>query len=107
MGKIIYGPGGSSFEVDDRTLAHLQLVILMKLRRNETFPFTWWPERNAGQGRVTVWFHPAQEVQFSYSGSKVPDINRRWVEELLMAANSGTGLRAMPEPSTTPGDPLG
>lgn len=106
MGKLIYGPGGHEYEVEDRALAHLQMVILAKLRRGESFPFTWWPERDAGHGRVTMWIFPAQQVQFLYFGGKFPEINRRWVEDLMNSANSGPGLRLLPEPtSTVPDDP--
>ncbi len=103
MGTLIYGPGGHEYEIEDRALAHLQLVMLAKLRRGESFPFTWWAERNSGQGRVTMWVFPAQQLQFVYTGGSTPEINRAWVEDLMVAANSGGGLRIVPEPAAGPG----
>lgn len=98
MGKLIYGPGGHDYEIEDRALAHLQLVMLAKLRRGEAFPFTWVPERDIGHGRVTMWIFPAQQLQFQYSGGKMPEINRAWIDDLMTAANSGPGLRITQEP---------
>jgi hypothetical protein len=101
VGKLIYGPGGHEYEIEDRALAHLQLVMLAKLRRGESFPFTWWRDRDAG--RVTMWICPPQQLQFVYDGGKMPEINRAWVEELMVAANSGAGLRIVAEPPMGPG----
>lgn len=35
MGKLIYG--ATEYELEDRELAHLQLVVSIKLRRHENF----------------------------------------------------------------------
>ena len=36
---------------DDRVLAHLQVVIWAKLRRGESFSFTWTDSQRGGMGR--------------------------------------------------------
>ena len=41
MGLIFYGNSPDPIEVDDRTLAHLKVVIALKLRRNESFTLSW------------------------------------------------------------------
>lgn len=41
MGTLFYGDNRFAIGIDDRSLAHLQLVILAKLRRDESFSFTW------------------------------------------------------------------
>jgi hypothetical protein len=109
MGKLIYGPGGGDFEIEDRTLAHLQIVMIAKLRRSESFAFTWSAARDFGEGRTVLWMHPAQYLQFRYHGSRQPAINRQWVEDLMAAANSVAGLRLVPEsdgPGTADAEPL-
>lgn len=84
--------------IDDRVLAHLQVVIWAKLRRGESFSFTWNdPERN-GFGRTSVWLSPSTSIVFDYFGSKMPQINLRWVEVLTKSANSSTGLQLVAEP---------
>ena len=39
MGILHYGAPPASFTIDDRTLAHLELVIMAKLRRRENLSF--------------------------------------------------------------------
>jgi hypothetical protein len=40
MGSLIYGVA-PVIQIEDRVLRHLQLVIIQKLRRNESFGFNW------------------------------------------------------------------
>lgn len=97
MGKLIYGPGRREIEIDDRVLAHLKIVVLTKLRRNESFAFNWSHDVDSGSGRSTIWLHPAIPVEFFFYGSRPAELNREWVEALLHAANSAEGLRILPE----------
>lgn len=95
MGKLIYGH--REIEIEDRTLAHLKIVMLTKLRRNESFAFNHTHDVNSGSGRSTVWVHPSIPLEFIFYGNRSPELNRGWVETLLMAANSPEGLRVLPE----------
>lgn len=95
MGKFIYGQ--REIEIEDRTLAHVKIVILTKLRRNESFAFNVVREPHDGSGRSTLWIHPAMQLEFSFYGSRSPDFNREWVEGMLQTANSPEGLRILPE----------
>lgn len=98
MGKFIYD---SMVKVDfeDRLLAHLQLVIGAKLRRGESFHFTWKDDASIGDGRTVVWVHPRVSLVYKFYGSRRPAINRAWVEALMYTANSPTGLYTVPEPA--------
>ncbi len=97
MGALLYGDQQRRFEIDDRTLAHLQMVIAAKLRRRESFFFSVRDEEDAG-GRVSIWMSPMVALHFKYYGSRQPVINRRWVEVLHEAANSSAGLMLLEEP---------
>lgn len=97
MGKFTYD-GLVKVDFDDRLLAHLQLVIGAKIRRGESFHFTWKDDVSAGGGRTTVWVHPRVSVVYKFYGSKAPVINKAWVDVLMFTANSPTGLYAVPEP---------
>jgi hypothetical protein len=66
MGKLLYGPAGSGIPIDDRPLAHLQVVMLAKLRRKEAFAFTWEREAVAGSGRTTIWVTPTMCLEFEF-----------------------------------------
>jgi hypothetical protein len=96
-------------DFDDRTLAHLQIVIGAKLRRGEAFYFSWRDEDTTGDGRTTIWLHPALPLVYKYFGSKMPRINPAWIQRLTEAANSNAGLQIVAEPDpvtsvTEPGD---
>jgi hypothetical protein len=98
VGALLYGDRQRRFEIDDRTLAHLQLVISAKLRRREAFFFSV-REDDPAAGRVSIWMSPAVPLHFKYYGSRPPMINRRWVEALHDAANSSAGLILVAEPT--------
>lgn len=98
MGRFMYGTPPTTVEFDDRVLAHLRVVIASKLRRTESFLFTWDYDVNAGSGSSTVWLHPAIAMQFDFRGSRQPRLNHLWLEDLVRSSNSIGGLRIVPEP---------
>jgi hypothetical protein len=98
MGKFIYESSVKT-DIEDRALAHLQLVITSKLRRGEPFGFSWREDVSIGGGRTTVWVHAGSAIVFKYHGSRNPSINREWVEALAFTANSPTGLYLVHEPA--------
>jgi len=99
VGKFIYGTPSITVEFDDRVLAHLQVVIMAKLRRGESFTFSWDYSSKQGGGHSSVWLHPAIPMQFDFAGKKDPSLNRAWLEELVRLANTPAGLRIVPEPT--------
>jgi hypothetical protein len=97
MGKFIYD-GTVKVDFDDRTLAHLQLVISTKLRRGEPFAFSWKDDASIGDGRTTVWVHPRCALVYKYYGGRKHRLNHAWVDALAFTANSPSGLYLVPEP---------
>lgn len=93
MGSFVYDRS-RAIEVDDRALAHLQLVIIDKLRRGECFALS----LSDGDRVALMWLSPFTPLQFIYHGSRKVRVNRAWVEEL--ATNAGlTGVLGLsPEP---------
>ena len=98
MGKILYGDSGIEVVFDDRAMAHLQLVIGAKLRRGESFFFSWNDTPDIGDGRSSIWLHASMPLYFKYFGGKTPSVNREWIETLTLSANSGQGLLLTAEP---------
>lgn len=102
MGSLTYDR--VTVEFDDRILAHLQIVIVQKLRRGESFLLSWRNAAEAGNGRSSAWLHPAIPLYFKFSGGQPPSINPLWLAQLTRSANSSQGLvatgeeRAMAEP---------
>jgi hypothetical protein len=103
MGTLTYDIV-SKVDFDDRALAHLQIVIAGKLRRGESFNFSWVKDPAAGSGRTTIWMHPAIPLVYDFVGSRQPTINRVWLDVLMDSANSAGGLRLIPEPTDSPVD---
>jgi hypothetical protein len=99
MGQFIYGNPSVAVDFDDRVLAHLKVVVLAKVRRGESFTFSWEYTAAAGSGHSSIWIHPTIPLQFNFLGSREPRLNRAWVEELMQLANTPAGLRLTPEPS--------
>lgn len=97
MGRFIYDTMANSVDIDDRTLAHLRIVVMNKLRRGEPFMFD--VEIGDGSGRRSFWMHPGVPLQFHFFGSRQPRINRAWVEELMQASSGPNGLNITPEPA--------
>lgn len=85
-------------DFEDRLLAHLQIVITAKLRRGESFVFSWTDSPSIGDGRTAIWLHPTVPLIYKYFGHKQPEINRRWIESLSLTANSMNGLLIVAEP---------
>jgi hypothetical protein len=98
MGTLTYDSTLAA-DFDDRILAHLQIVIGAKLRRNEAFYFSWKDDTSIGDGRTVIWVHPHIPLSFKFFGSRAPAINREWIDELMLLANTPAGLHLIPEPS--------
>ncbi len=97
MGRLTYDSTLTA-DFDDRVLAHLQVVIGAKLRRGESFQFSWRDDPATGEGRSSLWMDQSVPLAFKYYGSRAPVLNPAWVEALMLAANSVSGLRIVPEP---------
>lgn len=90
MGTLIYG--GMDVEMDDRLLAHVQIVIVNSLRRGEPLLMSWLDAPSVGDGRSAVWLNPNVTLYFKFAGSRSPQIDREWLKALTQSAESSTGL---------------
>jgi hypothetical protein len=105
MGTLVYG-SAPAIDIEDRTLRHLQAVMIAKLRRHENFAFNWDAEPGVGSDRMshdgshgTIWVSEAVQLYFRYDGPRQSQLNRAWLNELMACANTSFGLRAVPEPT--------
>lgn len=97
MGKFMFD-GRLTVDFDDRLLIHIQTVVAAKLRRRESFVFTWVDDDSIGDGRTSVWVHPSAFLAFKYYGKRPATLNREWIDQLMLTANSVAGLHVIPEP---------
>ena len=79
MGELVYGHDEVPIHFDDRVLAHLQVVMIDKMRRGEKFPFTFLDSRHRER---TLLFAPSTPVQFVFSGNRHPRLNQGWLHRL-------------------------
>lgn len=107
MGAFIYGSPAMELQFDDRTLSHLQVVVGGKLRRGESFFFSWKQADHGPEARSSIWLSPAIPMMFKYSGGRTPALNVEWVFALEDSANSTRGLVLLPEPRSSGAQPDG
>lgn len=95
MGVLQYG--GAEYEVDDRSLAHLKVVISEKLRRKETVALAWDLTVSEGSGRVEILVFPDSALTFRFGAATRPKLNRNWIRALRHLAAAKEGLRFISE----------
>lgn len=95
MGSLQYD--GVIVQFDDRLLAHLQIVIVQKLRHGESFVMSWKDSAEVGDGRSAIWMHPGQSLYFKFAGGRLSTINPQWLDSLSASANSSRGLVVITE----------
>ncbi len=91
MGNLVYG-SAVEYEFDDRVLAHLKIAIVTKLRLQESFLLNWVLPTERGSGRMSIWISPGIPLEFRFSGSRPPELNKVWLDAL---ARSSHGIRGM------------
>lgn len=97
MGTLYYGDSGTPIGIEDRALAHLKVAITTKLRRNESFTFSWRHAEDQAQGRSTLWMHPSIPLRFVFDEPERPTLSREWIDRLMRSANSSGGIELVPE----------
>lgn len=112
MGTLYYGDSNEPIMIEDRTLAHLKVVLATKLRRNESFTLTWRHPEGETAGRSTLWLHPSIPLRFVFEEPETPALSQRWLVELSTSANSSGGISLTeehidPDPSGADTDPSG
>jgi hypothetical protein len=95
MGTLRYG--SDHLELDDRTLAHLQVVVVSKLRKGEAFLLSWNAQPEQGSGRYALWVETGIPIVFRYDGSRPIRINRAWLDSMMERSYTLAGLDLMPE----------
>ena len=105
MGSLQYGGSTEPIHIEDRALAHLKVAIATKLRRNESFTLSWRHPDVEGDGRSTIWLHPSIPLRFTFDETETPQLNVKWIEQLMMSASSSGGITLIDEVLDTP-EPL-
>ena len=88
MGQLLNGDSLPLIEFDDRVLTHLKVGIFTKFRRHESFAFSWDHGTANASGHSSMWLTARIPVRFVFTGGRPPALNREWVEDLMVDANS-------------------
>lgn len=97
MGSIYYGEMDHAIHIDDTVLAHLKVVIITKLRRQESFSLSWQHPEGETAGRSTIWLHPAIPLRFVFDSIDSPALNPDWVTAMANSVNSTGGITVLSE----------
>lgn len=89
MGRIFYGTSDQAIEIEGRLLAHVQAVVITKLRRGESFSLTC---RAADGSRETMWVNSAIPIRIVLDEETDGRLDRELLVQLVEAANSNRGL---------------
>jgi hypothetical protein len=101
VGTLIYGGSAMEIGIDDRALAHLQIVVGARLQARERFFLSWRDHSDVGSGRSAVWIDPSVCLVFRYSDARPVRINRAWLDALSASDNGSGTLILVPEPGVT------
>lgn len=96
VGELVYG-SGTSYELDDRTLAHIRVAVGAKLRRQESFYLSWVAPNSPDVGRVSVWVAPSIPLQIHFRGNTAASINATWIRALELSSVGDRGMVVIPE----------
>ncbi len=95
MGTLFYAD--QAIAMDDRTLAHLKVAVVTKLRRGESFTLSWMHGEDQPPGRTTIWMHESIPLRFEFIEPQPPALRREWIEEILRSANTTGGIQLTAE----------
>ncbi|WP_024355770.1 hypothetical protein [Leucobacter chironomi] len=101
MGTLIYGRH-QEYRFDDRTLEHLRVVIVARVRRNESFFLTWTAEAQQRAVTTTLWISAGVPIVFHFSAPERPPLSRAWLQRLTQSSYSSRGLVLTPEHEADP-----
>jgi len=92
MGTLFYGGERTPIRIDDRILAHLRAVVTAKMRRGEGFLLSWTDSITIGDGRSSVWIHPACDLHYKFDGSQPAKLNPALLEQLNVESIQARGI---------------
>lgn len=98
MGQLFYSGSTIAVIVEDRVLAHLQVVVNAKLKRNSSFMLTLRDTSQYSDSSAAMWISRGIPLYFSFDSARGVEISEQWVRQLLLAADSTGGLHLGAEP---------
>lgn len=97
MGTLTYD--GESFTFDDRTLAHLQAAVTLKLRRREPFLLSWASQEAGDSARTSLWIDNAIPIRYDFDQAEPGRLNDAWLNSMVEMASRASGILVTEEPT--------
>ncbi|WP_374010109.1 hypothetical protein [Leifsonia sp. LS-T14] len=97
MGRLLYGSASQEYEFDDRTLSHVKIAVVTKLRRHESFLLNWQVPSDQGGGRISLWISREIPLAFVFADTTPPKLNERWLEVLMQSSQRTGGMNVVTE----------
>lgn len=91
MATLFYGSDVAPISLPDRLMGYIKVIASTKLRRGESFTFTW--TGTAGEpGRSTIWLQPAIPLRFVFDSPEPEQLVGDYLRALADQANAASGL---------------
>ncbi|MFN3948030.1 hypothetical protein [Microbacterium sp.] len=91
MATLYYGSDTAPIALPDRLLGYIKVITSTKLRRGESFTFTWTGSDDEG-GRSTIWLQPAIPLRFVFTSPEPEQLVGEYLRALADQANAASGL---------------
>lgn len=91
MATLFYGSDTAPISLPDRLMGYLKVIASTKLRRGESFTFTW-TGAEGETGRSTIWLQPAIPLRFVFDSAEPEQLVGDHLRALADQANAASGL---------------
>jgi hypothetical protein len=106
MGTLVHGYCTTAIQVEERKLAHIKIVVSLKLDRGQSFFLSWSSLPAEGSGRISLWISASTPLQFRFTSLQRPEINRQWIEYIMTNSYGPRGAIIVQEDDANIGKPL-
>ncbi|MFJ4038604.1 hypothetical protein ACIPVB_11015 [Microbacterium sp. NPDC090007] len=91
MATLFYGSDTAPISLPDRLMGYIKVIASTKLRRGESFTFTWTGVEGE-TGRSTIWLQPAIPLRFVFDSPEPEQLVGDYLRALADQANAASGL---------------
>jgi len=91
MATLFYGSDTNPIALPDRLMGYIKVITSTKLRRGESFTFTW-TGTDEEAGRSTIWLQPSIPLRFVFDSAEPEQLVGDYLRSLADQANAASGL---------------
>lgn len=91
MATLYYGSDLNPITLPDRLLGYIKVIASTKLRRGESFTFTW-VGAEGESGRSTIWLQPSIPLRFVFTTAEPEQLVGEYLRALADQSNAASGL---------------